>query len=168
MVYAVTGGAGRSVDTCCSTINFFVHTASAQAWIDAHPGVTATILGQDRAVALGREIFGPLLDDSIPGRGASVTWSMPGLRRLVSPGLTGLAGTPCLACCAIPLLLAAGVLGRAGWAVAGRWAAGIAVSLVALAARAWWRTARRRGHRGDCAGGGNCACAPKLSRATGS
>jgi Alkylmercury lyase len=49
------------VDTFCSTINFFPSTASARAWIDAHPTLTATILVQDNALALGREIFGRLL-----------------------------------------------------------------------------------------------------------
>jgi mercuric ion transport protein len=93
---------------------------------------------------------------------------VPRLRRLVSAGLTGLAGTACLACCAIPLLLAAGVLGGAGWVIAGQWMPGVAVSLVALATLAWWRTARRRGHRGDCASSGNCACRPDLSPPTGS
>src|SRR5262249_44126921 len=32
VVYAATGTGGRSVDTCCSTINFFTHQASARAW----------------------------------------------------------------------------------------------------------------------------------------
>ena len=84
---------------------------------------------------------------------------MPGVRRVVSAGLTGLAGTACLACCAVPALLAAEVLGGAGWAIAGRWMPGIAVSLVALATLAWWRTTRHR-HRSNCAGGENCSCQP--------
>jgi len=87
--------------------------------------------------------------------------TVPGARRLMSVGLTGLAGTACLACCAIPLLLAAGVLSGAGWAIAGQWMPGIAISLVALAALAWWRTTRRRTHRSDCAGSGNCSCQPR-------
>ena len=57
-----------------------------------------------------------------------------------------LAGTACLACCTIPLLLAAGVLTGAGWALAGQWMPGVALSLVALAALAWWRTARKPTH----------------------
>jgi hypothetical protein len=61
VVYAATGSAGRSVDTCCSTINFFTDTASAQAWLDEHPAMTASVLDQDSAVALGRDIFSPLL-----------------------------------------------------------------------------------------------------------
>ena len=63
VVYAATAGGGRSVDTCCATINFFTDPANAQAWISAHPGLTATILDQDSAVTLGRDIFGPLLSD---------------------------------------------------------------------------------------------------------
>ena len=57
-------------------------------------------------------------------------------RRRVPTGLAGLAGTACLATCAIPLLLNVGVLSGAGWAVAGQWMPGLAVSLTALAALA--------------------------------
>jgi hypothetical protein len=74
MVYAATstgngasnGGGGRSVDTCCSTINFFTDSMSARTWLDARPDLTATVLGQDGAVALGRDIFGPLLREPNP------------------------------------------------------------------------------------------------------
>jgi hypothetical protein len=61
LVYAATGRGGRSVDTCCSTINFFADAVSARTWIGAHPHLTADVLDQERAVALGRGIFGPLL-----------------------------------------------------------------------------------------------------------
>lgn len=61
IVYAATGSTGRSVDSCCSTINFFASTASAQVWTAAHPGLAATVLDQAAAVGLGRDIFGPLL-----------------------------------------------------------------------------------------------------------
>jgi hypothetical protein len=61
IVYAATGDAGPSVDTCCSTINFFTSASNAQAWIAAHPGLAATVLDQDQAVTLGRNIFEPLL-----------------------------------------------------------------------------------------------------------
>jgi mercuric ion transport protein len=73
-------------------------------------------------------------------------------------GLTGLAGIACAACCAIPLLLAAGVLSGAGWALATAWLPGIAVVLTALAAAAWWTA--RRSHRTGC-GGGSCGCAAR-------
>lgn len=61
VAYAATGATGRSVDTCCTTINFFATAAQANAWIAARPQLTATILDQAAAVALGRDIFGPLL-----------------------------------------------------------------------------------------------------------
>jgi hypothetical protein len=64
VVYAASATGGRSVDTCCSTINFFASPATAQSWIDAHPGLAATILEQDAALALGRDIFSPLLHES--------------------------------------------------------------------------------------------------------
>jgi hypothetical protein len=77
-------------------------------------------------------------------------------RRLMPSSLTGLAGVACAACCVIPLLLAAGVLSGAGWAVAVAWLPGVAVVLAVLAGAAWW--ARRRQHHGGCAGGGACGC----------
>jgi hypothetical protein len=61
VVYAATGAGGRSIDTCCTTINFFVSAETADGWIAAHPGLTATVLSQDQAVALGRTIFETLL-----------------------------------------------------------------------------------------------------------
>ncbi|MEV0726603.1 alkylmercury lyase family protein [Micromonospora purpureochromogenes] len=61
IVYAATGDSGRSVDTCCSTINFFTSASNAQAWITTHPNLAATVLDQDQAVTLGRDIFEPLL-----------------------------------------------------------------------------------------------------------
>ncbi|WP_203830680.1 hypothetical protein [Actinoplanes palleronii] len=80
-------------------------------------------------------------------------------RRLLPSGLTGLAGVACAACCVIPLLLGAGVLSGAGWAVAGSWMPGIAVVLAVTAAGAWWWVSRRR-HRSGCAGDG-CACSAR-------
>ncbi|GAB3526762.1 hypothetical protein [Phytohabitans suffuscus] len=70
--------------------------------------------------------------------------------------LTGLAGLACAACCLIPVLLAAGVLGGAGWAAAGRVMPGVAVALAASAGVAWWWATRRR-HAAGCAGG-SCSC----------
>jgi Alkylmercury lyase len=61
VVYAATAVTGRSMDTCCSTINFFSSADSAQAWTAAHLTLAATILNQDQAVTLGRDIFEPLL-----------------------------------------------------------------------------------------------------------
>lgn len=61
VVYAATEATGRSVDTCCSTINFFTCADNATAWTTARPTLAATILTQDQAVALGRDIFEALL-----------------------------------------------------------------------------------------------------------
>ncbi|MDG4760517.1 hypothetical protein [Micromonospora sp. WMMD710] len=72
-------------------------------------------------------------------------------------GLTGLAVLACAACCAIPLLLTAGILSDAGWAAADSWMPGIAVTLAALAGGAWWWV-MRRSHRGGCVGGSGCGC----------
>ncbi|MBW6440238.1 hypothetical protein KZ829_41600 [Actinoplanes hulinensis] len=80
-------------------------------------------------------------------------------RRLLPSGLTGLAGVACAACCLIPVLVTAGVLSGAGWAVAVAWLPGLAVVLAVAAGGAWWWLARRR-HRAGCAGGA-CSCATR-------
>jgi hypothetical protein len=66
VVYAATTTAGPSVATCCSTISFFAAPANGQRWIAEHPDLTATVLDQTDALALGREIFGPLLATDEP------------------------------------------------------------------------------------------------------
>jgi len=40
--------------------------------------------------------------------------------RWLPKGLAGLAGLACAACCLIPVLLAGGVIGGAGWATVGQ------------------------------------------------
>ncbi|GAA1382427.1 hypothetical protein [Catellatospora chokoriensis] len=80
------------------------------------------------------------------------------LRRILPSGLGGLMGLACALCCAIPLLLAAGILGGAGWAALGQIMPGIAVALAAATALAWWWSTRRRtAHASGCAGG-TCSC----------
>jgi hypothetical protein len=83
------------------------------------------------------------------------------LRQVLPTGVTGLAGVACVACCLIPLLLAAGVLGGAGWVIAGQLMPGIAVALVATTAVGWWWATRHRTHVADCAGAEGCSCAPR-------
>ncbi|MBC9001731.1 hypothetical protein [Micromonospora aurantiaca (nom. illeg.)] len=78
------------------------------------------------------------------------------LRRLLPSGMTGIAGAACAACCILPPLLAAGVLGGAGWAAANRFMPGVAVALAVLAGLSWWWASKRR-HTSGCAGG-NCSC----------
>ena len=70
----------------------------------------------------------------------------------------GLAGVACAACCAVPLLVAAGLLGGAG-AVGAllRWLPTTAVALVVVAAVVFLLPWRRNPARG-CAGGTGCAC----------
>jgi len=79
-----------------------------------------------------------------------------GLRRLIPPGLFGLAGLACAACCVLPGLLAAGVVSGAAWAALGAWMPGLAVALAAVAGAARWWAQRR--HRAGCAGDGGCGC----------
>ena len=79
------------------------------------------------------------------------------MRGLLPGSLGGLTGVACALCCAIPLLLAAGVLGGAGWAFLGQILPALALALAAATALAWWWAKRRPAHAAGCAGG-DCSC----------
>lgn len=79
------------------------------------------------------------------------------IRKLLPGSLGSLTGLACALCCAIPLLLAAGILGGAGWAFLGQILPGIAVVLAAATALAWWWARRRPAHASSCSGG-TCYC----------
>jgi hypothetical protein len=42
-------------------MNFFTSQATAEAWASAHPEITGGILSQSRALEVGEQIFGQLL-----------------------------------------------------------------------------------------------------------
>ena len=69
----------------------------------------------------------------------------------------GLAALACAACCALPLLIAAGVLTGAGAAILERTLLAVAAGLAALALGMWWLHRRRNARRAAAAGTG-CAC----------
>jgi hypothetical protein len=52
---------GPAAEVCCTTLNFFTSSASAESWAAAHPDTPGQILSQAKAEALGREVFGRLL-----------------------------------------------------------------------------------------------------------
>jgi len=87
---------------------------------------------------------------------------MKTLRRLLPASLGGLTGLACALCCAIPLLLAAGILGGAGWAFLGQIMPGVAVALAAATALVWWWARRRPAHATACSGGA-CSCGAPAS-----
>lgn len=62
------------------------------------------------------------------------------------------AALSCVACCALPVLIAAGVVGT-GAGVVVSWLPALAVVLAVLAAGTWWPGRRRR----------SCSCAPKTA-----
>ncbi|MEU2781842.1 hypothetical protein [Streptomyces sp. NPDC007110] len=72
--------------------------------------------------------------------------------QLASKTLGGLAALACVACCALPVLITAGVVGTGAGAVVG-WLPALAVVLTVLAAGTWWLSRRR----------GSCACSPKTA-----
>jgi hypothetical protein len=57
-----SAGEGPSAATCCGHMNFFTSHATAAAWARAHPEITGGIVSQGRALEVGRQIFGQLLD----------------------------------------------------------------------------------------------------------
>ena len=57
-----SGCAGPSAIICCDHMNFFTSQAAAEAWATAHPEITGGILSQNRALDVGAQIFGQLLD----------------------------------------------------------------------------------------------------------
>lgn len=75
-------------------------------------------------------------------------------RRRTPKTLGGLAALACVACCALPVLITAGVVGAGAGAVVG-WLPAIAVVLAVLAAGTWWLGQRRRSHP--------CSCSPKTA-----
>jgi hypothetical protein len=52
---------GPAAEVCCTTLNFFTSSASAESWAAAHPDTPGQILSHAEAEALGREVFGCLL-----------------------------------------------------------------------------------------------------------
>jgi Alkylmercury lyase len=52
---------GSSAESCCGYINFFTSPSAAGTWASAHPEITGGILNQARALEVGEQIFGQLL-----------------------------------------------------------------------------------------------------------
>ncbi|MFJ4819621.1 hypothetical protein [Streptomyces sp. NPDC088801] len=70
--------------------------------------------------------------------------------------LGGLAALACMACCAIPVLITAGIVGAGAGAVVG-WLPDLAIVPAVLAAGTWWLGQSRRA----------CSCAPNTAGAGG-
>jgi hypothetical protein len=75
----------------------------------------------------------------------------------------GLAALACAACCALPLLIAAGLLTGAGAALLEKTLLAVAAGLAALVLGMWWlhlrRSAQRAAASGGCGcGGSGCGC----------
>jgi hypothetical protein len=61
---AAGGVCGAVANCCCPHINFHTDSRHAQAYLQAHPGMTGELLGQADAVETAGRIFGGLLDPS--------------------------------------------------------------------------------------------------------
>jgi hypothetical protein len=68
-----------------------------------------------------------------------------------------LAGVACAACCAIPLLIAAGVLTGAGAAIMEKTLYAVAAGFVVLALSMWWLHRRNSARKAAAVGAGGCA-----------
>lgn len=88
------------------------------------------------------------------GHPAPVIDTAPPRRSKVTGGLAALA---CAACCALPALIAAGVLTGAGAAILEKALLAVAAGLAALALGMWWLHRRRSAQRAATTGGG-CGC----------
>ena len=70
VVLSGRAAAGDACDTaaewCCPYINFHTEPEAADTYRRAHPGMTATLLGQAEAVKAAGQAFGGLLDPSHP------------------------------------------------------------------------------------------------------
>ena len=96
----------------------------------------------------------PLPSPTPTGHPAPGIDNAPPRRSKVTGGLTALA---CAACCALPLLIAAGVLSGAGAAILEKTLLAVAAGLAALALGMWWLHRRRAAQRAAAAGAG-CGC----------
>jgi hypothetical protein len=81
--------------------------------------------------------------------------NMPPTRSKVTGGLAALA---CAGCCAIPLLIAAGVLTGTGAVILKKTLLAVSAGLVVLALGMWWLHRRRNAQHAATAGGANCGC----------
>jgi len=57
-----SAGVGSAADVGCGVMNFFTRHDSAAGWLAAHPEVTGEVLSRTRALHLGVNLFGHLLD----------------------------------------------------------------------------------------------------------
>jgi hypothetical protein len=60
--YSAAAGTGPSAESCCNALNAFTSSATAEAWMQAHPSVRGELLDVTTAELVGRHIFGALLD----------------------------------------------------------------------------------------------------------
>jgi mercuric ion transport protein len=103
----------------------------------------------------------PLPSPTHTGHQAPVTDNTPPRRSKVTGGLAALA---CAACCALPVLIAAGVLTGAGAAILEKTLLAVAAGLAALALGMWWLHRRRAAQRAAASGAGcgyggsGCGC----------
>ncbi|MER7274067.1 hypothetical protein ABT369_06415 [Dactylosporangium sp. NPDC000244] len=88
----------------------------------------------------------------------------PPLRSKVSGVLAAIA---CAACCALPLLVATGVLTTAGAAILQKTLLAVSAGLAATGLGLWWLHRRRSARRAaaaaaSCGGAGGCGCRPAV------
>ncbi|MFF2204120.1 hypothetical protein [Streptomyces sp. NPDC058145] len=77
--------------------------------------------------------------------------------RRTPKALASLAWLACLACCLLPALITAGVVGAGASAVVG-WLPAVALALAALAGATWWFGRRRTACGCGASDQGRCGC----------
>jgi mercuric ion transport protein len=117
-------------------------------------------LHDDRPRVTTRPSPGGARHTSAKAHAAAKPDGKPPTRAKVTASLAALA---CAACCALPFLIAGGVLTGAGAAIAEQGLIAASALLLAAAATMWWLHRRRQARKaaeagqGGCASG-NCAC----------
>jgi hypothetical protein len=96
----------------------------------------------------------PLPTPTCPGHATPEIDNEPPRRSKVTGGLAALA---CAACCALPILITAGVLTGAGAAILEKTLLAMAAGLATTALGMWWWRRRRFAQRAAAAGAG-CGC----------
>jgi hypothetical protein len=62
VVVCGTSGSDESCCSCCPVLNFFASRENAERWLEAQPEVHGQVISMPEAIAVGRSVFGDVLE----------------------------------------------------------------------------------------------------------